>query len=292
MTQKTTHYELTREQIIERVKFPLAIVANHATLNSEVSRRIADLIKSNNAYGKETTLILPVGPVQYEPLAEICNREQIDISQLTFFMMDEYLQPDGREAISPSHPLSFKGFMRRSFVERVNPELGFSEERIIFPVPSNIDEFSAEIMRRGGVDLCVAGVGISGHLAFNDPPEPHETEKGLDWVRTCPTRIVTVNRESCTQMALSGTHGNWDIIPRLAVTVGMKEILASKKILLCGMRTWHSGTVRRALFGPVSADCPASLLQEHPNVEVILTELAARPPLVNVTLDTGEEQHE
>ncbi len=56
------------------------------------------------------------------------------------------------------------------------------------------------------------------------------------------------------------------------------------------MRTWHAGTMRRALFGPVSPDCPASLVQEHPNVEVVLTESAAEPPLVNITLDTGEEE--
>jgi glucosamine-6-phosphate deaminase len=292
MTQNSMHYELTREELIQRASFPLTIVPNHAALNAEVARRIADLIIANNAHGAETTLILPVGPVQYEPLADICNRERIDLSRLTFFMMDEYLEPDGQRAIAPSHPLSFQGFMKRSFVERVDLALGFLDKRVIFPVPSNMQTFSDEIMQRGGVDLCIAGVGISGHLAFNDPPEPSETDKDLNWVRNCVTRIVQVNRESCTQMAVGGTHGNWDIIPRLAVTVGMKEILASKRILLCGMRTWHSGTVRRAMFGPVSRDCPASLLQEHPNVEVVLTELAARPPLVNVTLDTGEEQHE
>jgi glucosamine-6-phosphate deaminase len=72
----------------------------------------------------------------------------------------------------------------------------------------------------------------------------------------------------------------------------MKEIMASKKIILTFMRSWHSGTMRRSLFGPISADCPASVIQKHPNVEVILTELAAQPPLVNVTLDTGEEESE
>jgi len=65
--------------------------------------------------------------------------------------------------------------------------------------------------------------------------------------------------------------------------------MGNPEICLTFMRGWHAGTMRRALFGPVSPDCPGSLVQEHPNVEVILTELAAQPPVVNIALDTGEE---
>lgn len=287
-----SHYDLSHEELVQHCPFPLQIVKGHPSLNDAVARRMADVIRENNIAGRDTTFILPVGPILYEPLATLLNRERVSMDRVTFYMMDEYIEDDASKAIEPGHPLSFRGFMRRSFLGPLNAALGFSEERIIFPVPSNLEDYSKAIMQRGGVDLCVAGVGISGHLAFNDPPEPHESDKDVNWVRECPTRVVRINRESCTQMAVGGTHGNWDIIPRMACTVGMKEILASKRILLCGMRTWHAGTVRRALFGPITADCPASLLQEHSNVEVILTELAARPPLVNVTLDTGEEDHQ
>lgn len=282
-------YHVSRRQLEERCPFPLQVVPDVVAVNRIAARRIMDLLVENNRAGRETTLILPVGPLQYVPLAELCNRERVALSKLTLFMMDEYLQPDGKTPVPPTHPLSFRRFMHQQFVSRVNPELGFSEDRLLFPVPANLESVSQRILSLGGVDLCIAGIGISGHLAFNDPPEPHETEKGIDWVRNCTTRMVTINRESCAQMALGGTHGNWAIIPRQACTLGMKEILASKRISLIGMRSWHAGTVRRALFGPVSADCPASLLQEHSNVDVLLTDLAAKPPLVNVTLDTGEE---
>ncbi len=281
-------YQITRRQFEARCPFPFQIVPDHAALNAEAARRVAALLRENNAAGRETSLILPVGPLLYEPLAEACNRERLPLDRLTIFMMDEYLDSDDRP-IPGSHPLSFRGFMRRSLLAHLDPSLGFSEERIVFPLPDCLAAVSQRILAAGGVDLCFGGVGISGHLAFNDPPEPEDAEKNLAWVRTCPARIVTISRESTTQMALGGTHGNWSLIPRRAVTLGMKEILASKRICLTFMRTWHAGTMRRALFGPVSADCPASLVQEHPNVEVLLTELAAEPPLVNITLDTGEE---
>ena len=79
-------------------------------------------------------------------------------------------------------------------------------------------------------------------------------------------------------------------MPRRAVTLGMKEILASKEICLTFMRNWHAGTMRRALFGPVARDCPGSLVQEHPNVEVLITGLAADPPTFDLIMDTGEEE--
>ena len=87
---------------------------------------------------------------------------------------------------------------------------------------------------------------------------------------------------------MGGTNGNWDIIPKRAVTLGMYELLLSKKIYMTFMRNWHSGVLRRVLFGPVTGRCPGSFVQEHPNVEVILTELAAAVPVMNVAQATGE----
>jgi glucosamine-6-phosphate deaminase len=289
VNRKMDCYRVSRSEIVERSPFPVTVVRDRAALDREVARRIVDRIAFDAAASRETALVLPVGPVEYEPLAELCNRRRAPLGGVTIFMMDEYLDGDSGAPVPAAHPLSFRGFMERSLLRRLDPSLGFARDRLVFPLPEVLEEVSRRILERGGADLCVAAVGITGHLAFNDPPEAHETDKDLDWVRKSTARIVTVNRESTAQMALGWTHGDWSIVPRRAVTLGMKEILASRKIVVCGMRTWHAGTVRRALFGPVSRDCPASLVQEHPDVEVVLTELAAAPPAVHVTLDTGEE---
>jgi hypothetical protein len=68
----------------------------------------------------------------------------------------------------------------------------------------------------------------------------------------------------------------------------MYELLLSKKIHLTFMRSWHAGVLRRALFGPVSVDCPGSLVQTHHNVEVTVTDLAAAPPLIHVAQRIAE----
>lgn len=281
-------YQISRRQLVERCPFPLTIVPDCKTLDAVAARKVVDLIRQRNEAGEDTALILPVGPLQYGPFAALCNSEQVSLERLTLFMMDEYLQPDGTP-IPTSHPLSFRRFMMETFVSHLDGKLGFSPERLVFPLPPNFSAVTKRILDRGGVDLCFAGVGISGHLAFNDPPEPSEAA-GPEQVRNSIARMVHINRESCTQMALGGTFGDWSIIPRFAGTLGMKEILASKSICLLGMRGWHAGTVRRALFGPVSPSHPASYLQEHTKVDVIMTEQAARPATVNVTLETGEER--
>ncbi len=284
-------YGIGREDLVRRCPFPVRVVADVAAVHAAAARIAADLILENHRADRDTAFILPVGPLHYAPWAELMNRERIPLARTTLFMMDEYLEPDGRP-VATTHPLSFRRFMEDQFASRVDPALGFSPDRIRFPLPDRLAEVSRLLLDRGGADLCFAGVGISGHLAFNDPPEPHERGTGDNAVRGSTARVVTINRESTTQMAIGGTRGNWSIIPRTAVTLGMKEILASRRIVLLGMRSWHAGTVRRALFGPVGRECPASFLQEHSRVEVILTELAAGPPAVNVTLDTGEEGQE
>jgi glucosamine-6-phosphate deaminase len=284
------HVTITRQQLEADCPFPCEVVADHAALSARAARMIADVILAHNAQGCETSLILPVGPLDYTPLVALCNQERIKLDRLFIYMMDEFILPDG-SPVDPSHPLSFQGFMQQAFLQRLDPSLGFTKEQLVFPLPDACDKVSARILGMGGVDLCFCGIGISGHLAFNDPPEPGEG-KDLDWVRNCTARAVTLSPVSLSQIVMGGTHGVWEVIPRQAVTLGMKEILASKTICLLGMRAWHAGLVRRALFGPVSAGFPASLLQEHARVEVLLTPLAAELPLMNVTLDVGEAAQE
>lgn len=280
-------YAIPPENFAKHRNWPFHFVKDTSELNECAARIMVDLIKSNNEQGKPTAIILPTGPLDYRPWAMICNKEKPSLANLKIYLMDEYIDDDGN-AIPESHPLSFQANMRRAFVDLLDPACQFSFDQVIAPTPQNALQVSEEILGRGGADLCFCGIGISGHLAFNDPPEPHETDKDLDWVRNCTTRVVTMNRETQTQMALAGTRGNWAAIPRQAVTLGVKELLASKTYHMTFMRSWHAGMLRRACFGPISKDCPASLIQEHPNVEVTCTALAAKVPFINVTLDVED----
>ena len=133
------------------------------------------------------------------------------------------------------------------------------------------------IARLGGTDVAFGGVGITGHLAFNDPPEPGEP-LDADAFAGLPTRVVRLSRETLTINSVTAARGNIDRIPKLAVTVGMKEILEARKIRVFMNRPWQCAVVRKLLHGPVTAACPASLLQRHPDVRVTITREAAELP--------------
>ena len=96
--------------------------------------------------------------------------------------------------------------------------------------------------------------------------------------RALPTRVVRLSRETLTINAVTAARGNIDRIPKLAVTVGMKEILEARKIRVFMNRPWQCAVVRKLLHGPVTAACPASLLQRHPDVRVTVTREVAELP--------------
>jgi glucosamine-6-phosphate deaminase len=221
--------------------------------------------------------IVPVGPVgQYDLLAQRCNREGISLRDLVLIGMDEYLTEDGAW-IAEDDPLSFRGHIRRHLWDRLAPALAPPPERRLFPYPDRLDEVPRLIAAHGGVDVCFAGVGIAGHLAFNEPPEPGETVDAAEFAAR-PTRVLRLARETRTINAITVWGGAIARIPERAVTVGMREILGARKLRLFLNRPWQRAVIRNLLFGPVTPACPASFVQRHQDAAVILTEDAAHLP--------------
>jgi glucosamine-6-phosphate deaminase len=221
--------------------------------------------------------IVPVGPVgQFERFAERCNTMRIALHRLVLINMDEYLTAEG--AYIPLHdPLSFRGHMERALWSRLDPALAPAQSQRHFPAPEEPAATQRLIDRCGGVDVAYGGVGITGHLAFNDPPEPGETIDNAAFASR-PTRVVTLSRETRTINAVTAARGNIDRIPLTAVTVGMKEILEAKKIRLYLNRPWQCAIIRKLLHGPITAAVPASLVRRHPDVRVTMTTEVTRLP--------------
>ena len=257
----------------------LAVVDDAEAIAAAFADMMIDAYRSAKAAGRERVVfIVPVGPVgQFERLAARANAERLSLADLVLINMDEYLSPDGRDFIPADDPLSFRGHMQRHLWDRLDPALAPPSEHRHFPDPQGPEATTDLIERRGGVDVTFGGVGITGHLAFNDPPEPGEP-MDLEGFAALPTRIVRLSRETLTINSVTASRGNIDRIPRLAVTVGMKEILASRKVRLFMNRPWQCAIVRKLLHGPVTPAVPASLLQRHPDVLVTITREVAQLP--------------
>jgi glucosamine-6-phosphate deaminase len=163
------------------------------------------------------------------------------------------------------------------FYDLLDPVLAPPPEQRIVPHPADVGAVARAIARWGGVDVCFGGVGVTGHLAFNEPPEPGE-QVSLEEFRRLPTRVVRLSQETRTINAVNAARGNLDRIPKLAATVGMREILESRKVRLYMNREWQCAIVRKVLHGPVTPAVPASLLQEHPDVRLTIAAQVARLP--------------
>jgi glucosamine-6-phosphate deaminase len=213
---------------------------------------------------------------QYPRLAEITNRERISWRNVHVFQMDEFLDWQGRP-IPVDHPLSFEGAMRRFFAS-LDTELRIPDAHYHVPHPFRIDEVSEAIAQAGGVDVCYGGVGYHGHVAFNEPPLSRWSRVTVDDLRNSLTRVVTLGADSIVVQSIGSAGGSAAAIPPMAVTLGMRDILAARKIrLYCAGGARHSAVFRIAAAGEVSVDYPATLIQGHPDAVIHTDEATAQP---------------
>ena len=158
---------------------------------------------------------------------EIVNRERISLKNCWFINMDEYLGED-MQWVPMDHPLSFRGFMQRTVYSQIDPELNVPEEQRVFPDPNNVTYIPQLIEQLGGVDVCFGGIGINGHLAFNEA-DPTLTCEAFKELRT---RVLPITKETRTANAIGDFGGALEDMPTHCVTIGFHEIYNARKIRL------------------------------------------------------------
>ncbi len=272
--------KITREQLGQDSPIALDILYSDEDVFLRMALDMFDVINENNRIGENTVLIVPIGPVkQYRKLATLINRYRLSLKSTYIFNMDEYLDPNGK-TLAAEHPLSFKGTMLREFYNLIDGELNVPENQRFFPTPENVGGMYEKMLGFGGVDVCFGGIGINGHVAFNEPPEPgvHMTNEEFT---NLPGRVLRISRETRTINSTFSTGGVLSAMPEYCVTLGMKEIIAARKIRLYLARGWQQGIIRRVLHGPCDVSVPASLLQKHPDIKIIICETVAAQPVLN-----------
>lgn len=254
----------------------VVVVGDMADLACHMAEAMLAEITGAQAAGRTATLIVPVGPVdQFPLLAGMINERGVDCRDVMLINMDEYLD-DHDQFIDADHPLSFRRYMNRLFYDRLDAKLAPRLENRIFPDPNDVEQLGEVIRGRGGIDACFGGIGINGHMAFNEPPPEQEQVSPEDFA-TWPTRVLDLTPHTRTINSVT-VGGEIAVIPRRAVTVGMKEILESRRLRFYCNRPWQSAVVRRVLHGPIEAACPASLMRMHKDATLTLTDYVAAKP--------------
>lgn len=232
----------------------------------------ADYLAALEAGRQGVLMIVPVGPVgQYELLAEKCLAGRLSLDRLTLLIMDEYLT-DAGTWIGENDPLSFRRHLKEKLTDKLPQAL---RPKIVVPDPGALDAVPALIKMCGGVDVCYAGVGITGHLAFNDPIPNCPS---ADFMGALPTRIVALSRETLLINSVTAARGNVARIPRMAITVGMKEILGARRLRIFMNRDWQCAAIRRLACGPITGAFPASLVQRHKDWTLHVVKNVLQPP--------------
>ena len=265
--------KLSPEDVVERAGDRLVVCDDLDALHQHFAEEIASEIHDRNERGEPTRLILPVGPTgQYPILADIINREAMSLADCRLFFMDENCD-DEQRAVPAEHPLSFKGEARRLLLDRLDPKCGLLPDRVIFPDENNIGELADMIENAGGIDTCYGGIGIHGHVAFNEP-EPGVADSG--------PRLVRLNDFTVTiNVVRAHVGGNLECFPREAYTLGMRQILNARRIRLycrngCEF-DWANTMLRLALFGAPGDDYPVTHIRGKDYVITTDRETLASP---------------
>lgn len=190
----------------------------------------------------------------YKELVSMYNADQVDFSEAKFFNLDEYNQ------ISPENEQSYAFYMKKHLFSKINA----LSENIHIPngMAQDIDQICTEydlaIQNSGNIDLQILGIGNNGHIGFNEPDVHFEAG----------THLVELDED--TIQANARFFNSSDEVPRTAISMGIRNIMHSKKIVLIANGTKKAQILEEMLFGPVTPNVPASILQLHNDVTIIL----------------------
>jgi len=190
---------------------------------------------------------LPTGSTPLGMYEELVNRK-LDWSTVITFNLDVYL-------MNIAHPQSYQSYMRKNLFDRTN----IYPNHYHFPFRP-FSSFEDKITGSMGIDLCILGIGSNGHIAFNEPGSSFKSR----------TRVVELSEQTIEDN--SRFFDSVDDVPTQAITMGLGTIMESKKIVLIANGKHKLNILNIAMSGEVTEDVPASILQNHDNVEVLYCE--------------------
>lgn len=225
---------------------------------------VADVVAERVRKSPSLVLGLPTGRTPlglYRQLVRVARDGGVDFSRVSTFNLDEFLGVAGDEAGS------YRQYMERHFFRHVNidrRQIHFLDGAAADP-QAECERYEAAIAAAGGIDLQILGIGANGHIGFNEPAD-HLAAR---------THVVRLHAETRRANALL-YGGNADQVPRYGLSMGMATILHARSIVLMATGAEKAGCVAAMINGPLTTRMPASFLQLHPDVRVLLDQPATR----------------
>ena len=229
---------------------------------NEMSRKAAHLFVGQILQKPDSVLGLATGSTPlglYSELIKFYKEGMIDFQDVLAFNLDEYL------GLEPSHEQSYAKFMQDNLFKHINMQADN------YHIPSGTavdfeaecDRYEGLIAKAGGIDLQILGIGRNGHIGFNEPDIKFEAI----------THVVQLDDQTISDNARF--FKNIDHVPKMAISMGIKTIMQSRGIILLASGLEKADAVAGMVKGKITPELPASVLQLHPNVTIIVDEAAA-----------------
>ena len=225
----------------------------------KLSWQAANIISARVILKPDSVLGLATGSSPlgtYKQLIGWYEKGDIDFSKVTSVNLDEYVGLDG------TNDQSYRYFINKNFFEHINIDINntFVPNGCAVDLAGEGKRYDEHIAELGGIDLQLLGIGLDGHIGFNEP----------DKYFVKSTHVVDLHES--TIKANSRFFANIDEVPKRAITMGMVSIMQAKKILLIASGKEKRDILEKAFYGPITPEIPASILQLHPDITVIYSE--------------------
>ncbi|WP_280236866.1 glucosamine-6-phosphate deaminase [Nocardia cyriacigeorgica] len=227
----------------------------------EIANTVADIVEDYVRRGSATlglaTGSSPLG--SYRELARRHREHDLDFSACQAFLLDEYV------GLPTSHPQSYSSVIRSEFVDHVDLDSArvFGPDGEAADIAAEAERYDAAIAAAGGIDVQLLGIGTDGHIGFNEPAS----------ALTSRTRVKTLTEQTRTDNARF--FDSPDSVPRHVLTQGLGTIGEARHLVLIAFGAHKAEAIAAAVEGPLSAFCPASIIQLHRHTTVVIDEAAA-----------------
>lgn len=229
----------------------------------QMSKKAAAMISSQIILKHDSVLGLATGDTplgMYKELIETYKRDEVDFTDVTTFNLDEYY------GLNRENPQSYYYYMNNNLFKHIN--IKTENTHIPNGTAPDIDEecanYENKIKKAGGIDIQVLGIGKNGHIGFNEPDVNFEAETHL------------VHLDESTIQANSRFFSSEKDVPVTALSMGIKTIMQSKKIVLLASGEGKAEAIYKTIKGKINPEVPASILQLHPDATIIIDKAAAK----------------
>lgn len=238
-----------------------SVYATNAAMGEAAADEARDIIAAAIKAKGHANVILATGNSQLTFLHALRGLPGIEWQKVNVFHMDEYV------GIDPKHPASFPLFLRQHILDIVKPGAFYPVPGQAVDVEAACREYEA-LLKAHPADLCAMGIGENGHIAFNDPPF-------ADFDDPVWAKIVRLDERSRHQQVGEGHFPNLAAVPTHAITLTIPALLSAKRILCIVPEARKAEAVEKSLLGPITEDCPASILRQVGHAHLLLDQESA-----------------